>query len=277
MNANNLTESINNQRPDITNVPAIKLKDFTPPAQIYSTQVWTQHTKNIDHNDTNDDWLQRTIAINNWMNDIEYTVNGKIVNISHQIFNGPIRVNGITGAIFNIHNSVFNSDINIGVEWARYTNEIGNGFYLREKPLTKRDQFILQIRRQQAPAIIVSKRSERSQSLFKNAAPGEIIALHLLRDMVGGDTFKKYLKYGFVTIKGNSGAEYQITRSSHIIKVRKNNKHTHSLCIYIKDQSIPPTDEVVAKILMCELDEEGLWDKANVNVVSSEMNNLCVA
>jgi len=260
-----LRGSINNQRPDVSRLPAVRLKDFTPPAQIYSQQIWTRHTVGVDHSSVDRDWLTATVAVNDWMNDIDYTTDGKIINISHQIFNGPIEVNGTTGAVFNIHNSVFNSDVNIGVEWVANTaiTDVGSGFYLKEVPLTKRDKFILQLRRQQAPYI--KSRANSESAMFNDAKPEELVALQLLRSMVKPDVFRKYLKYGFVTVQGPSGLTYQIQRKSHLIKVWNTGKLLCTLCVYIQDQSIPPTDDVVAKMLICECDEIDIWRRANIN------------
>ncbi|MHA2280076.1 MAG: hypothetical protein ACXAC5_04265 [Promethearchaeota archaeon] len=256
---------INNQRPDVTRVPGVRLKDFTPPAQIYSQQIWTRHTVGVDQDTIDQGWLDRTVAANDWMNNIDYTTDGKIINISQQIFDSPIEVNGTTGAVFNIYNSVFNAEINIGVEWVLGNNANGtSGFYLSEKPLSKRDAFILQIRRQQAPAIIKSRANSYGAE-FNDAKPEELVALQLLRSMVEPEVFRKYLKYGFVTVQGPSGLVYQIQRKSHIIKVRKMDKVLCTLCVYVQDQSIPPTDDVVAKMLICECDEVDIWKRANIH------------
>ncbi|MHA2280075.1 MAG: hypothetical protein ACXAC5_04260 [Promethearchaeota archaeon] len=82
--------------------------------------------------------------------------------------------------------------------------------------------------------------------------------------MVDAEVFKKYLKYGFVTVQGPSGLTYQIQRRSHMVKVWRMGKLLCELCVYLEDSSIPPTDEVVAKMLICECDEIDIWKRANI-------------
>jgi len=132
----------------------------------------------------------------------------------------------------------------------------------------KRDAFIRHIKNKQAPAII-NHRGDRPRSLgtgarFDDAQPNELVALQLLRSMVDRDVFKKYLKYGFITVDGPSGLTYQVQRKSHIVKVWKQGTLVSTLCIYVKDQHIPPTDDVVAKMLMCLYSEKDIWKGANI-------------
>jgi hypothetical protein len=127
---------------------------------------------------------------------------------------------------------------------------------------TKEGVFKQKIRRQLTPTII--SRSANRGRQFANVTQPEIIALHLLRQMVSDESFKKYLKHGFVTVEGPSGLVYQIIRKSHNMYVWKNGQKVASLCVYLKDNTIPPTDEVVAKILICQCDEIDIWRRANI-------------
>jgi hypothetical protein len=102
------------------------------------------------------------------------------------------------------------------------------------------------------------------RACFANASPAELVALQLLRKMVKPDVFKHYLKYGFVVVRGPSGLEYQVQRKSHIIRVRDRGREIASLCVYVQDPKIPPTDDVVAKLIIIELDEQDIWKRANV-------------
>jgi hypothetical protein len=96
-----------------------------------------------------------------------------------------------------------------------------------------------------------------------NAA--EVTALQLLRSLVTPENFRKYLKYGFVTIKGASGLVYNIYRKRHVC-VYDGQNEVASLCVHIN--AGPPTDEVIAKILMCECNEPEIWQRANCTVFS---------
>jgi hypothetical protein len=108
-------------------------------------------------------------------------------------------------------------------------------------------------------------RRARGNADWSKVPPNEILALQLLRKMVPQDVFRKYLKYGFVTVQGPSGLTYQIQRKSHIIKVWDQGKTLCTLCVYLKDKTIPPTDEVVAKMIIAECDEPDIWKRANVS------------
>ena len=108
-------------------------------------------------------------------------------------------------------------------------------------------------------------RNARGNADWRNVPANEILALQLLRKMVSQEVFRKYLKYGFVTVQGPSGLTYQIQRKSHIVKVWDQGKVLCTLCVYLKDKTIPPTDEVVAKMIIAECDEADIWKRANVS------------
>lgn len=103
-----------------------------------------------------------------------------------------------------------------------------------------------------------------TQVSFRDAKENELVALRLLREMVDTEVFRKYLKHGFVTVRGPSGLTYQIRRRSHLIAVWDRGKMLCTLCVYLRDK-IPPTDDVVAKMVICELDELDIWKRANVS------------
>jgi len=133
----------------------------------------------------------------------------------------------------------------------------------------RRQEFINRIRNQQAPAILnhrgLTARSAHGQQRFANARPEELVALQLLRRMVPHEVFRKYLKHGFVTVQGPSGLTYQIERGKHHIKVWKQGQLVSELCVYLRDHTIPPTDEVVAKMVIVECcDEIDIWRRANI-------------
>lgn len=98
---------------------------------------------------------------------------------------------------------------------------------------------------------------------FRNTKENEIVALRLLRDMVEPEVFRKYLKSGFVNVTGPSGLVYQIVRNSHLISVWDQGVRLCTLCVYLQNH-VPPTDDVVAKMVICELDEADIWKRANV-------------
>jgi hypothetical protein len=149
----------------------------------------------------------------------------------------------------------------------------------------KRIEFIQNIRDKNAPAII-NHHGNKPRALinwgakFDDAKPNELVALQLLKSMVSRDVFKKYLKHGFITVDGPSGLTYQVQRKSHNVRVWKKGMVVSTLCIYVKDQHIPPTDDVVAKMLMCLYSEKDIWNGANItwkapaNIIIEVVNTL---
>lgn len=128
-------------------------------------------------------------------------------------------------------------------------------------PLDKKSSLRYRIRQQLIPNI--NSRSAYSGRQFDGAASDELVALGLLKQMVSPESFKKYLKHGFVTVQGPSGLTYQIQRQRHQVVVWKYGKQVARLCVYLKDK-VPPTDDVVAKILICQYDEIDIWRRANI-------------
>lgn len=109
---------------------------------------------------------------------------------------------------------------------------------------------------------VVIRSADRGQ-LFSDASPAELVALQLLRQLVEPEMFRRYLRQGFVSVRAKSGLVYQIDRHARI-KVWDLGVHVASLCVHFGEGRIPPTDEVVSKILVVESDEVDIWKRSNV-------------
>ena len=184
-------------------------------------------------------------------------------------FNVEIDTSATGGGYYNPLTQTNVYSFNFDSHYQNLTKEERDKLKAKWAAQQKRDAFIRHIKNKQAPAII-NHRGNRPRSLgaganFSDAKPNELVALQLLRSMVDRDVFKKYLKHGFITVDGPSGLTYQVQRKSHIVKVWKQGTLVSTLCIYVKDQHIPPTDDVVAKMLMCLYSEKDIWDGANVS------------
>lgn len=94
-------------------------------------------------------------------------------------------------------------------------------------------------------------------------SPSEEKAQRTLRDMLSEPEFKKYLKYGFVSILASSGKVYQVFRNTHHIKVWHKGILEEELCVYIKNPKIPPTDKIIAFLIMIMSDEQDLRQISN--------------
>ena len=90
--------------------------------------------------------------------------------------------------------------------------------------------------------------------------PEELMAMEALREVVTEAEFRKYLKYGFVLVKGRSGATYQVYRNRSHVKVWVDGKVVEEICVYLKGlengKAAPATDKVIAFKTMIEADEE---------------------
>lgn len=107
-------------------------------------------------------------------------------------------------------------------------------------------------------------RSHGRGSQFSNASPAELTALQLLRQMVSPADFRRYLRHGFVPVRAESGLIYQVDRHQRI-SVWDRGERVASLCVHLRGRDLPPTDEVVAKIVIIECDEADIWKRANVS------------
>lgn len=93
----------------------------------------------------------------------------------------------------------------------------------------------------------------------------ERVALETLREMVTEREFRKYLKYGFVLVPGESGAVYQVFRNRSHTKVWKGGKLIEEVCVRIKSsENVPPTDNVIALATMIRADEDEFKKCGNV-------------
>lgn len=98
---------------------------------------------------------------------------------------------------------------------------------------------------------------------FGQAQGPELVALSLLKSLVQEVEWRRYLKYGFVTVQGQSGLIYKIGRGSHVMVYRKGKKIAE-LCVYVQG-NVPPTDSVIARKIMVEVDEKDIWARANIH------------
>jgi len=108
--------------------------------------------------------------------------------------------------------------------------------------------------------IRVNSRAKPIQKIPEN----EQVAIESLREVITETEFRKYLKYGFVLVKGKNGRTYQIFRNTSHTKVWSGGKLIEEICVKIADYNIPPTDNVIAVKTMLETSEEECYKLANV-------------
>jgi hypothetical protein len=93
----------------------------------------------------------------------------------------------------------------------------------------------------------------------------EQIAVETLREEITEQELRKYLRYGFILVKGASGKTYQIFRNSWHTKVWLGGKLVEEICVRLDSTSkVPPTDNVIAFKHMLETDESEFRQCGNV-------------
>jgi hypothetical protein len=97
-----------------------------------------------------------------------------------------------------------------------------------------------------------------------NITGPERVAIESLREMLSESEYRRYIKYGFILVKGHSGDIYQIFRNKSHTKVWKNGKLVKEVCVRLTDKKIPPTDNVIAFKIMVETSEKIFLEKGNV-------------
>lgn len=106
----------------------------------------------------------------------------------------------------------------------------------------------------------VQSRGRSVQAKEKN----ELTALETFREMITEREFRKYIKYGFINVEAKSRRVYQIFRDKWHIKVWDQGALIEEICVRIKDKKIPPTDNVIALMILIETDEEEFKRMGNV-------------
>lgn len=91
--------------------------------------------------------------------------------------------------------------------------------------------------------IIVKSRARPIRDIPDN----ERVAIETLREMITEAEFRKYIKDGFILVRGHSGRVYQIFRDRDHTKVWEKGKLVEEVCVRIKRSlNVPPTDNVIA-------------------------------
>jgi hypothetical protein len=112
--------------------------------------------------------------------------------------------------------------------------------------------------------IIQIKSRASSIEKYPGESEPERRALDTLREIISEEEFRKYLRYGFVLVKGKSGATYQIFRNASHCKVWLNGQLIEEVCVRIKDEQVPKTDKIIAFKTIIETSEEQFKKLGNV-------------
>lgn len=158
-----------------------------------------------------------------------------------------------TGLIYQSGPITIYGSVDTGTTYSRYR--------LRSTRELRRDRLREQLRPRLTNHLGHVPRGARLD--FSRAQPNELVALRLLRDLIRPDEFRRYLKLGLVTVRAPSGLRYELARGNHEIAVWRGGQLVARLCVFLAHE-FPPTDDVIAKLLIAEQDELSLWRRANV-------------
>ena len=103
--------------------------------------------------------------------------------------------------------------------------------------------------------------------IIKSDVPQEVTAQNTLRDMLTEKDWRGYATNGFIMVRGKTGFWYQIFRNQNPIRIYRNGKLHHTICIHT-DRSCPATDHVINMKIMIEVDEDLLWKSGNIGNVA---------
>jgi hypothetical protein len=146
---------------------------------------------------------------------------------------------------------IVNGTINFDSNWA-------NNYVVWPIAPTKNGLFQEKLRSNLA--IIVKSRAELPGAL----SPAERTAMETLREVISEAEFRKYMRYGFVLVKGKSGDTFQVFRNRSHTKIWRNGQVVEEVCVRIQDSKVPPTDNVIAFRSIIQSDEEAFRKLGNV-------------
>jgi len=106
------------------------------------------------------------------------------------------------------------------------------------------------LRSRHAPAVHVARKV-----LEPTESPKEARARETLRQFIGEDRYRQFLRSGFVTIRAASGRTYQIFPGNKITNVYYDGKLVDRLCVVLRG-SFPPTDSIIMRFLLILNDEK---------------------
>lgn len=105
----------------------------------------------------------------------------------------------------------------------------------------------------------------RGTGIPSDVPENEQAALELVREMVSEEQFRRYLKHGFVMVRGASGDMYQVFRGHGHTRVWRNGVFVEEVCVQIRHaHKCPPSDYVLARMMMIENDEQAFRRAGNV-------------
>ncbi len=136
------------------------------------------------------------------------------------------------------------------------------------KKLTPQDRLREIIKGRHAPVVIAGQQRAAIQPTMDQR---EAAARQTLSRVLGRDSFRQYLRNGFVTIRATSGRIYQIFPGDRMTRVYDQGAHVETLCVVLNGQ-FPPTDSLIMRYLLILNDEQDFRKRANVSSGAGRRN-----
>lgn len=133
--------------------------------------------------------------------------------------------------------------------------------FQKPRKLSPADHLRVMIRDRMAPNVVGRARDpyENPGRPGLGAAPTdfrEVRARETLAAVIGDEKYKRFLRDGFVTVRGKSGRTYQLFPGYQFTRVYNRGVPEPQLCVVLNGK-FPPTDSLIVRFLMVLNDEEG--------------------
>jgi len=160
-----------------------------------------------------------------------------------------------------------NSKINARIVTAPSNVKIDYRVWFQFNDDVASDDLAFHVRRTMKANLSVMLQSEVSRYRHhweRTGSASEEVALNTLREMISEAQYRRYLKYGFVTVAARSGSTYQIFRDRWHTNVWRDGNLVEEVCIRLGGHvEVPPTDQVIGLLTMVSIDEEAFLKAGN--------------
>jgi len=163
-----------------------------------------------------------------------------------------------TGALKINYGSGYADGANFRVEFGS-----GGNVSVKTKEMIEKETKLFEMKQKVRSGLVIHIKTRAAD--ISNVPENEQIAIDTLREMITEAEFRKYLRYGFVLVEGQSGDVFQVFRNDWHTKVWRGGRLIEEICVRISNNmNVPPTDNVIAFKTMIETNEDDFRKIGNV-------------